>query len=721
MDEIIQVKDRYYIKAASCLVDDRTRVLKQGETFAVFDCRGDIQPIGRGEQGLYHEGTRFLSHLEFLLGNQRPLLLSSTVNEHNELLVVDLTNPDLVLDDGTELPRGSLHIFRSKFLWQHRCFERIRISHFGSGHLTLRLLFRFSNDFRDIFEVRGLRREKRGRPLKERIDRGTVSLPYAGLDGVQRQTMIRFMPDPVALSGDAAELLLSIAPGEERNIYLTFCCLIGPEPSVSGRYDDEFGASLTRLEAYRAQHCEVKTSKGHFNEWIDRSLDDLHMLFTDMPQGIYPYAGVPWYSTAFGRDGLITALQTLWINPAIARGVLGFLAANQAGEHCPETDAEPGKILHETRLGEMAALKEIPFGRYYGSIDSTPLFLMLAGAYFRRTGDRVFLEQLWPHILRALDWIDRHGDRDGDGYVEYQRQSENGLDQQGWKDSWDSVFHADGSPARGPIALCEVQGYVYAARRHVAELAEIMGDAKLAGRQREEAERLRTNFQRDFWCEDLSCYALALDGDKRPCRVASSNAGQCLFTGIAAPEHAGRMADLFLSPVFFSGWGVRTLAEGTAHYNPMAYHNGSVWPHDNALLALGLARYGRTRQAMQLFEGLYHLAMRVELSRLPELFCGFRRLPGQGPVLYPQACSPQAWAAGAVFQLLQASLGLSIDALQREIRFRHPVLPSFFDEMTFRNLRVAEADIDLHLIRYGDDVGITVLRREGDIGVVVEK
>ena len=721
MEEIIRVKDEYYIHATSALADDRSRVLKQGETFAIFDCRGDIQPIGRGEQGIYHEGTRFLSRLEFLLGDQRPLLLSSTVNHRNELLTVDLTNPDMVNSEETDIPSGILHIFRSKFLWRQACFERIRVSNFGLTPLSLTFSLRFDGDFRDIFEVRGLQRKQRGVRVDEQIQESELVFSYQGLDNQLRRTIMSFSPAPQSLSKTEAVYNLQLAPQQKTDFYVSISCRSKNNGVADLNYDEAFDASLKKLERYREELCEVRTSKGQFNDWLYRSMDDLHMLFTETPQGVYPYAGVPWFSTAFGRDGLITALQTLWINPNIARGVLSFLAAAQATEFDPESDAEPGKILHETRLGEMAAMGEIPFGRYYGSVDSTPLFIMLAGAYYKRTADRNFLEILWPNIRQALVWIDTYGDSDGDGFVEYQRQAETGLVQQGWKDSWDSVFHDDGTLAQGPIALCEVQGYVYAAKNYAAMMADILGERQLAEDLKRQAAKLQEDFQRAFWCEEINCFALALDGAKRPCRVPSSNAGQCLFTGIASREQAEKMAGLLLSPKFFSGWGIRTIGEGSARYNPMAYHNGSIWPHDNALIAQGLANYGETLRVLQLFRGIYHLALNVELRRLPELFCGFKRLAAQGPVSYPQACSPQAWAAGSVFLLLKACLGLSIDAQKMQVRFEHPVLPPFLNEVYIRNLNVADAVVDLSLSRHPNDIGINVLHRDQEIEVVVVK
>ncbi|MFP3940022.1 MAG: glycogen debranching N-terminal domain-containing protein [Thermoanaerobaculia bacterium] len=715
-------EDRFYILATSSLGDDRPRVLKEGETFAVFDHYGDVPPVGLTDEGIYHQGTRHVSSLLLRTGKARPLFLSSTVREDNALLTVDLTNPDLLGAGGVSIPRGSIHLLRTKFLWQGTCHECLRLRNYGLKPVRLAFSLHFAADFVDVFEVRGLRRKRRGRRLPTEAGTDGVLLAYEGLDGVLRRTRIRISPEPARLGPAEAELDAVLDPGEDHLVFVTVTCESDELPSPAPPpHQEALEAAHARLAALQGSACRIHTSNHQFNDWVSRSVADLSMMVTDTASGPYPYAGVPWYSTAFGRDGLLTAFECLWVDPEVARGVLTFLAAHQAEEIVPEQDAEPGKILHETRRGEMAALGEIPFGRYYGSVDATPLFIVLAGAFYRYTGDTAFVRELWPHLKRALQWIDEFGDLDGDGFVEYRRRSAEGLDNQGWKDSHDSVFHADGSLAPGPIALCEVQAYVYAARLGMAEMAAALGRRKRAAELRGQAEELRERFEAAFWCEELGTYAIALDGRKHPCRVVTSNPGHCLLAGIAAPERAARVAETLMDGRSFSGWGVRTLAEGEVRYNPMSYHNGSVWPHDNALVAQGLARYAQKDATLRILDGLFDACLFVDLHRMPELFCGFDRRPDSSPTLYPVACAPQAWAAASVFMMLQACLGLEIDAPAGKLHLRRPLLPPFLEEVELRDLRVGPASVDLRLHRRENDVSIDLLNRQGDLEVLILK
>jgi glycogen debranching enzyme len=399
--------------------------------------------------------------------------------------------------------------------------------------------------------------------------------------------------------------------------------------------------------------------------------------------------------------------------------VLRRLAAYQAKVTDPRSDAQPGKILHEMRAGEMAALHEVPFGLYYGSVDATPLFVLLAGAYVERTGDEETLRELWPSIEAALGWIDGPGDPDGDGFIEYRRATEQGLANQGWKDSHDAIFHADGRLAEGHIALAEVQGYVFAAKRVAAGCARRLGHVELARKLETDATRLAERFEAAFWCPEIETYALALDGAKEPCQVRTSNAGQVLYAGIAGPERAATVGRGLMETRFNSGWGIRTLAKGEARYNPMSYHNGSIWPHDNSLIALGFARYGLTQSVEQVFKGLFTAATYMDSRRLPELYCGFQRQRGRGPTLYPVACSPQAWASATPFTLLEASLGLEFDPRKGEIRLRNPRLPSFLEEVTLRDLRLDSSSVDLRVRRHKDAVSLDILRTHGKIQVSI--
>ncbi len=715
MSDIIKFMGHAYVLATSPRVAMRTLTLKDGDTFAVFDRYGDTGSVGGGEQGIYHRGTRMLSHHEFHLGNQRPLLLSSTVHEHNAFVAVDFTNPDIPVGGDRIIPRGTIHVFRSQFLWHGAMYCRTRVHNYCDTALTLDVAFLFESDFADVFEVRGIQRKRRGRQWSD-VEERAVILSYEGLDGILRRTRLEFSEPPAEIAADHVRFSPPLAPGEKFELYHTAAFEEPCHPSA-----EAFLISREQLvKRLSSRACQLRSSNQQFNHWLDRSTADLRMLETQTPDGIYPYAGVPWFSTVFGRDGIITALEYLWIDPAMAQGVLATLAANQASEENPVQDSEPGKILHEWRHGEMANLGEVPYGCYYGSADSTPLFVMLAAAYWQRTGDRAVMEGLWPNIERALEWIDRYGDSDGDGFVEYSRKRPQGLVNQGWKDSENSIMHGDGTLAEGPIALVEVQAYVFAAKRGAAAIAEGLGMHVHARTLRAEAETLRAAFEEACWLEDKGTYALALDGDKKPCRVESSNPGHALYCGIVRPDRALRVADSLMGPDLFSGWGVRTLAEGEVRYNPMSYHNGSVWPHDNALIAAGLARYGMADRAQKVLEGMFDAAIQVDLNRLPELFCGFPRQAGQGPTLYPVACIPQAWAAASAFLLLQSVLGLEVFADPPTLVFHRPALPDCLDRVEIDGLTIGASVVDLILNRHPHSVGINVLRRKGEVQIQME-
>ena len=694
------------------------RSLKHDDTFIVLDSHGDIGASAGGPDGLFNADTRYLARLELVLDEVQPLLLGSNLRDDNSGLTVDLTNPDVYRGGHIVLQKDMLHIVRTIFLWRGTAYQRIGLQNHGDRPASFDVTLLFDNDFADLFEVRGEKRPRRGIGTGRLLGPADVLFEYKGLDGKSRGTALCFDPRPTRLAVNAATYHLDLAPQQVASLFVAVSCnhQAGVTPAPFFR---SLLAHRREMRRSTVGATSIETSNNIFNEVLCQSMADLNMLMTDTPQGRYPYAGIPWYSTTFGRDGIITALQMLWIDPRVARGVLRRLAFYQAKSVDPLADAEPGKILHEMRGGEMAGLREVPFAQYYGSVDATPLFVLLAGLYVERTGDEETLAELWPAIEAALRWIDGPGDPDRDGFVEYRRASEQGLANQGWKDSYDAIFHADGRLAEGCIALAEVQGYVFAAKRLAARCALRMGLEEKAGQLVTEAQTLAARFEQAFWCEELGTYALALDGEKQPCRVRTSNAGQLLFSGMVREDRARLVAADLMRPHFFSGWGIRTVALGEARYNPMSYHDGSIWPHDNALIALGFARYGLKHSVGYLFRGLFDAATYMDLRRLPELFCGFRREKRRGPTLYPVACAPQAWASATPFTMLEAALGLEFDAGRGEIRLRNPRLPEFLNEVVLRDLRLGPSSVDLRVSRHGEEVSLEVLRTRGQIQVSI--
>ena len=692
------------------------RSLKHDDTFIVLDSHGDIGASAGGPDGLFNADTRYLARLELVLDDVQPLLLGSNLRDDNSALTVDLTNPDVYRQGRIVLQKDMLHVVRTIFLWRGTAYQRIGLQNHGDRQASFDLTLLFDTDFADLFEVRGEQRPRRGIGSARLSGPSGILFEYRGLDGKPRNTALHFEPPPTRLAVNAATWHFDLAPQQVRSLFVAASCN-KPADFAPARFFRGLLAHRREMRRSTVGVTSIETSNNIFNEVLCQSMADLNMLMTDTPQGRYPYAGIPWYSTTFGRDGIITALQMLWMDPRVARGVLRRLAFYQARSADALADAEPGKILHEMRGGEMAELREVPFAQYYGSVDATPLFVLLAGLYVERTGDDETLAELWPSIEAALAWIDGAGDPDRDGFVEYRRASEQGLANQGWKDSYDAIFHTDGRLAEGYIALAEVQGYVFAGKRLAARCAARLGKSDLARALEAEAELLADRFEQAFWCDDLGTYALALDGAKQPCRVRSSNAGQLLFSGIVRQDRARLVAADLMRPHFFTGWGIRTVAQGEARYNPMSYHNGSIWPHDNALIALGLARYGLKHSVECVFKGLFDAATYMDLRRLPELFCGFRREKERGPTLYPVACAPQAWASATPFTLLEASLGLEFDAGRGEIRLRNPRLPAFLDEVVLRDLRLGPSSVDLRVRRHGDEVSLEVLRTRGQIQV----
>jgi glycogen debranching enzyme len=730
------------------------QVLKHLNRYLLTDTFGDIHPDSRG-LGLYQGDTRILSCSVLRVGGIRPVLLQTSVGA-NYLGGIQMTNPsadrnpDAKVHPFDELVGRTVGISRERLMGSEGVSERVKIVNHGSRPAEVPVDIELGSDGADIFEVRGYPRRSRGRLAPIAVTDRRVTFRYLGLDDVERLTHLAFseaaeavegideLPPEIADAGASVRLrwTLRLGPGETRTLQWTVWCtdrpsppdeaddgsatvdagvLFPPEPRVSA---DEGAAAY---HAWERGTASVVSDHELFNLVVKRTVSDLRLLVNDGPGHAQRYiaAGVPWFATLFGRDSIISALQALAFRPQIATEILDVLAASQATEDDASRDAEPGKILHELRTGEMAHSGELPHTPYYGSVDATPLWLVLLGATFDWTGDRGLVDRLWPNALAALAWIDDYGDRDGDGFVEYERRSERGLLNQGWKDSSDAIRDRHGREAVPPIALAEVQGYVFDAKRRVARLARVRGEDDLATRLETEADELAARFEAAFWMEDRRFYAMALDRDKHQADAIASNVGHCLWSGIVKPERARDVVEHLLQPSMFSGWGIRTFAADQPGYNPIGYHTGTVWPHDTSIVAAGFKRYGFDDASNRLVGQMMEAAQGFQDYRLPELFCGFDRTDAHTPVPYPVACSPQAWAAGSSFLFLETMLGLRAHADRKELELLHPHLPDWLGKVTLTDLRVGDASVDLLFHRWRGTTSAEVLRKVGDVAVTI--
>jgi glycogen debranching enzyme len=695
---------------------------KEGEMFLYANQEGHLMG-GQIGMGLYYRDTRFLSHYDLKVQGHPPVLLSSSA-ERAYMSYVDLTNPDLWEENKIAVPQQTLNIRRIRVI-NGRLFDRIRFKNYNDFPIRVEVQFSFGSDFADIFEVRGLRRKRHGKFFKPKVEGTVVTLAYHGEDGIFRRTRIDLgtKPDRIDVNGGftTATFTLDLVGHQTRLFNFVIEPIVGDERPPAVSFDSAVHELRRSYEDWERECTVIYTDNELFNTLLHRGQRDLRALLTSTPDGRYIAAGIPWYVAAFGRDALMTSHQILMLNPTPARDTLRLLARLQGNEIDPWRDEEPGKILHEIRQGELANAFYVPHSPYYGSADSTPLFLMLLGTYFKWTADRAFIHEMLPHVDRALAWIDEHGDSDGDGFVEYQRRSPRGLDNQGWKDSHNSIVHLDGTLAEPPIALAEVQAYVFCAKRRVADVFDWLGDTERASRLRKEAAELQRKFNEQFWVEEEGFYAMALDAFKRPVGTVSSNPAHGLYAEFIDPERAAEMAKRLLQPDMFSGWGIRTMSKAAIGYNPMSYHNGSVWPHDNAFIAAGLKRYGFHKQTNRIATAMFDAAIFAEYMRLPELFCGFTRRTPNRPVAYPVACSPQAWAAGAPYLMLQAMLGLSARAHENLLTINSPVLPPWLNTVELRNLRVGDSTLSLVFRREGDTTSFSMIAKHGKVRVVMEE
>jgi glycogen debranching enzyme len=699
--------------------------LIDGKTFLSTTLSGDIMPPGAPDAGLFYDDTRFLSRLELRVGGYRTVVLSSST-EQTFVSQIELTTGQITLRETYEIPENTVHIRREQLLASDTFYDHLTFENFNFHDVMLDIELAFEADFMDVFQVRGVARQHLGHYYQPIVHRDAIIFHYSGLDGVARDTVVRFSPEPEQMDGSTASWRFPLPPFKRFQLQCTVVPQVSGKHSRAGRPD--YGQQLRlRREAFAAwesRSTHFNSSNRFFDQMVGTSKADFHAL--QIPEGREHViaAGIPWFATMFGRDSILAAYQSLLLSPDLAAETLRVLARFQGRGHDDWRDEAPGKILHEFREGEMTRANEVPFSPYYGSVDSTPLWLVLLSETYNWTADEQLVHELLPHAYRALEWIARDGDLDGDGFIEYQRRSTRGLANQGWKDSWDAILHRNGDVAQTPIALCEVQGYVYEAKYRMASLLRAFGDISTADRLKREAAEMAKRFEKAFWMPGRSFYALALDGEKRQVQVVSSNAGHLLFTRMLSQERARTVTQRFMRPDMFSGWGWRTLSQEEHVFNPLSYHRGSVWPHDNSIVAHGMALYEFREPANEVFNSLFQAALNFRDTRLPELFCGIQRREHDEPVQYPVSCSPQAWASGAVFLFLTSVLGIRPSAPRRELNIVSPTLPPFLDHLNIRNLQIGASRVDLDFTRRGERTFCNVVDISGDkleVNVVFKK
>lgn len=703
-------------------------VAKHRNMFFLAPRNGEIPLHGRHGFGLYYHDCRFLNGYEMLIGDVHPESLAATAAAGSRA-AFQLTTPDVHTKRGV-IEKETLGITWERILDADRCalYDKISVQNFGSKTVEVPIALTFGAGFEDLFAIRGMVPDKFGTMRPPSWQDEDLFFLYEGADGLYRSLTVRCSPSPAQRGEATAAFRLALEPEERRDLLISLVIRETDDRRDAlprGHMPADLGRVVTDLERssqhWLDQQTQVESNALLLNRVIHRSLLDLHVLQSRLDGDPYFAAGVPWFVTLFGRDSLITSLQTLAFHPAIAEGTLRLLARYQGQKTDGWRDEQPGKILHELRVGEMARLNEIPQTPYYGSIDSTLLFLILIARHAAWTGSLALFHDLHPSVDRALEWVDRYGDSDGDDYLDYKSSSEKGLVNQGWKDSGNAIVNRDGSLAEPPIALAEVQGYVYMAKERIADLYRRAGEQDRADRLVADARRLRERFNDDYWMAERGCFALAREARGRACTVISSNAGQVLWTGIADESKARCTADRLMESDMFSGWGIRTLAATERRYNPIGYHLGTVWPHDNSLIAAGFRRYGCDEHAARIFTAILEAAMEFEHHRLPEVFAGFSREDYGAPVHYPVACHPQAWAAGSVPYLVETSLGLVPEAFEQRLRIVRPSLPVFIHYLELRNLRVGAATVDLRFERGSDGaVRVDVPKRDGLLDIRID-